>query len=454
MNARAAPRILIVDDDKAHRDLYAATLRDHEFLVTEAGDGHEALEALQRQRPDLIVSDVRMPGPDGVEVLRRVRECCPDLPFLLVTAHPNVREAVTALKLGAVDYLGKPIDLDELIAVCGDILGFRAEPTGGGLPARVLDGIVAESPALRALLHDAWRVAPSDATVLLTGESGAGKEVLAQFIHRNSHRSNKPMIAVNCAALPEGLVASELFGHEPGSFTGATGRRVGRFREADGGTLFLDEIGDMPLELQPALLRVLEAGRLVPVGGTGEKQVDVRLVAATNQDLADAVRDGRFREDLFHRLNVIALELPPLRDRPEDILPLARVFLHRSDGGKRLSPATARALQNYDWPGNVRELSNAMERARLLSRTDVILPEHLPPAVRPGAAAYPVRTDTNEDAVLPAAAAGPVLPLDRIERESIESALERMGGNRTRTAELLGISRRTLIYKLKRYRHE
>ncbi|MEZ4387034.1 MAG: sigma-54 dependent transcriptional regulator [Candidatus Krumholzibacteriia bacterium] len=439
------PRVLIVDDDPAHRRLYADALQRQGFRPVEAADGAAALALLQRERPALVVSDVRMPGLDGLAMLRQVRECCPELPFLLVTAYPDVREAVTALKLGAVDYLGKPVDLDELTAVCGDIVDFHADVAPGQLPSAAMDGIVAESPALRAVLNDAWRIAASDATVLLTGESGTGKDVVAHFVHRLSGRSRRPLVAVNCAALPEGLVASELFGHEPGAFTGAVGRRPGRFREADGGTLFLDEIGDMPLDLQPALLRVLETGRLTPVGGTGEQVVDVRLVAATNRDLDAAVRGGRFREDLFHRLNVIALEVPPLRHRPEDILPLCRRFLHREEvAAKRLSPAAARALQAYSWPGNVRELANAMERARLLSRTDVVLPEHLPPAVRQGAAAAPVAA--GETAT--------VVPLDRLERQTIEQALTQTGGNRTRAAELLGISRRTLIYKLKRYRQE
>ncbi len=449
MTSRPGPLVLIVDDDPTHRRLFGDTLGESGFRTREAADGHEALSLLETLKVDLVVSDVRMPGPDGLEVLRRVRECCPDLPFLLVTAYPNVRQAVEALKLGAVDYLGKPVDLDELSAVCGDIVEFHQEGVGDGVPAEALEGVVAESPALRALLHDAWRIAPSGATVLLTGESGAGKEVVAQFVHRQSDRRKGPLVAINCAALPEGLLGSELFGHEAGAFTGAGGARPGRFREAHGGTLFLDEIGDMPLELQPALLRVLETGRLTPLGGTGEQAVDVRVVAATNKDLGALVREGRFREDLFHRLNVIALEIPPLRDRPEDILPLARLFLHGAAGEtKRLSPAAARALQAYAWPGNVRELANAMERSRLLARTEVVLPEHLPPGVRQGGAG---------GADLPASAiqgTGAVVPLDRLERETIMNALEQTGGNRTRAAELLGISRRTLIYKLKRYREE
>lgn len=452
MNQPRAKRILVVDDDSGHRDLYAGILRENGYDVEEAADGGRALAAVHKQRPDLVFSDVRMPGPSGLEVLESIRGCCPDLPFLLVTAYPDVREAVAALKLGAVDYLAKPVDLDELLAVCREILGDRDESGQDDLPAGALEGIVAESPALRSVLRDAWQVARSDATVLLTGESGAGKEVLAQFIHRHSGRADGPLIAVNCAALPDGLVASELFGHEPGSFTGVTGRRAGRFREADGGTLFLDEIGDMPTELQPALLRVLETGALMPVGGTGEIRVDVRLIAATNVALEKAVEAGRFREDLYHRLNVIALPLPPLRQRPEDVLPLARSFLHNRGGGKRLSPAAARTLQNYPWPGNVRELANAMERARLLSRTEVILPEHLPPAVRQGAAAGAVSPgDVSAQPSTSPANDEPPLPLDRVERETIEKALERTGGNRTRAAELLGISRRTLIYKLKRY---
>ena len=303
---------------------------------------------------------------------------------MLVTAYADVRDAVLALKLGAVDYLSKPVDLDELVAAVKDCLGIRSYDKQVEIPSEVLEGVVAESLPMMTLLRDAYRVSGTKVTVLLTGESGVGKEVIAQFIHRASSRKKKPLIAVNCAAIPGQLLGSELFGHEKGAFTGAEAKRLGRFREADGTTLFLDEIGDMPLELQPALLRALENNTITPLGSDKEISVDYRLIAATNQSLMEAVEEGNFRSDLFYRLNVIALEIPPLRERREDIIPLARHFIVEAGGkGKRLSRAVIELLQTYSWPGNVRELCNAMQRAHILSNTDVILPEHLPPTIRP-----------------------------------------------------------------------
>jgi len=433
--------VLVVDDEARSRELYAETLRAAGHEVRTAADAAEARARIEAALPSMVVSDVRMPGEDGLSLLRDIRRTH-ELPFLLVTAHAEVREAVAALKLGAVDYLAKPVDLDELVAAVADAVGGRSAAHEGP-PAEALRGIVGESCVFRAVLRDAWRVAGSDAAVLLTGESGTGKEVLAQFIHRNSRRARGPLVVVNCGAIPSTLLASELFGHEKGAFTGATGRRMGRFREADGGTLFLDEVGELPLDLQPALLRAIETGRFTAVGADRETASDFRLVAATNRDLAKEVRDGRFREDLYYRINVIALCLPPLRERAEDLLPLARHFLAQgASGPKRLSPAAARAIQRYPWPGNVRELSHAMERARLLSPGDVILPEHLPPALRrSGEASMPPASPTSEG----------VRALELVERDSIVKALETTAGNRTRAAELLGISRRALIYKLKRF---
>jgi transcriptional regulator with GAF, ATPase, and Fis domain len=314
------------------------------------------------------------------------------------------------------------------------------------IPTEAMRGIVAESQAMRSVLRDAYRVARSDANILLTGESGAGKEVVALFIHQNSPRWNKTMVTLNCAAIPATLLASELFGHEKGAFTSAVTKRLGRFREAEGSTLFLDEIGDMPLELQPALLRAIEASRITPLGSDKEIEVDYRLLAATNRSLFDAVEAGRFRQDLYYRLNVIAIEIPPLRKRVDDILPLARHFLtQEKTDNKRLSRAAAQSLVNYPWPGNVRELANAIERARLLSQTDVILPEHLPPVVR----GPTVRT--VQETRIPVMSPQPdVKTLEQNEAEIIRRVLEQTGGNRTRAAELLGITRRGLIYKLKR----
>jgi len=440
-------RILVIDDEVRFRELYASTLRAAGFEVETAESAEAALAVFSHEAPALVVSDVRMPGMDGIAFLREARSRFASLPFLLITAYADVREAVLALKLGAVDYLQKPVDLDELVAAVSDAVG--ATPGQSlELPDGALQGIVAESAIMRALLTDAYRVASSDATVLLTGESGTGKEVIARFIHRLSPRAQMPFVAVNCAALPETLLSSELFGHEKGAFTGAVAKRPGRFREADGGTLFLDEIGDMPLSLQPSLLRAIETGKITPVGGTGEATVNLRLIAATNRDLQKEVDSGRFRQDLFFRLNVIALQLPPLREHPEDIAPLARFLLGKGLGEpKRLSPAAARLLTNYSWPGNVRELANALERGRILSHSDVVLPEHLPPSLRvadPSVAAPEVTHAGNS-------AERPVVALSQLERESIEHALQQTGGNRTRAAELLGLSRRALIYKLKRY---
>jgi DNA-binding NtrC family response regulator len=343
-------RILVVDDEIRYRELYAQTLAAAGFETESAACAEEALHQIEKLPPALVVSDVRMPGASGIELLRMAREKHPALPFLLVTAFAEVRDAVRALKLGAVDYLAKPVDLDEFLSAVRDALGVQAQGQPLNIPPEALRGIVAESPLMRSVLRDAFRVAASDATVLLTGESGTGKEVLARFIHANSPRSKRPLVALNCAAIPGTLIASELFGHEKGAFTGAVAKRQGRFREAAGGTLFLDEIGDMPLELQPALLRAIEHGIITPVGGDREVQVDYRLIAATNRGLMEDVQRGRFRKDLYYRLNVIAIELPPLRDRPEDILPLARYFLAKDQPeSKRLSRAAIQIVMAYRW---------------------------------------------------------------------------------------------------------
>lgn len=434
-------KILIVDDDNGNRKLYAQTLIDAGFEITEAIDGADALQEIEASYPQMVVSDVRMPGVGGLELLQRVRERYVDLPFLFVTAHADIRGAVSALKLGAVDYLEKPVDLDELVAAVSDALGTQAPaPLAKDVPPDAMKGIIAESALMQSLFHDVYRVAQSDANILILGESGTGKEVVADFIHRNSARAGKHRVSVNCAAIPANLLASELFGHERGAFTGATTRRIGHFREADGGTLFLDEIGDMPLELQPALLRAIETGRIKAVGSDKELSVNVRLVAATNHNLKEAVKNGTFREDLYYRLNVITFSLPKLVERPEDILPLARFFMDR---GKRLSPASTRILQNHSWPGNIRELANAIKRACILSNAEIILPEHLPPDITHS---RPMTAPESGNAVMPR-----VKTVEAAEVEAIRSALKETGGNRTRAAELLGISRRALLYKVKRY---
>jgi len=433
-------RILVVDDEPQFRDLYTRALAAAGFEAEGAGSAEEALEAIRREPPDMVISDVRMPGADGIELLRKTREFAPHLPFLLVTAYADVRDAVTALKLGAVDYLEKPVDLDELTAAAGDILGVAAggEAEGERVPPEALRGIVAASGAMKAVFRDAYRVAQSDVPVLVTGESGTGKEVVARFIHAQSGRRGKPFVAVNCAAVQDTLFGSALFGHVKGAFTGALADRKGYFREADTGTLFLDEIADMPLDIQPAILRALETHTITPVGSDREVKIDFRLIAATNRDLEREMEEGRFRADLFYRVNVIAVHIPPLRQRREDILPLARLFLSRSVPPRRLSRAAADLLLRYGWPGNVRELENAMQRAVLMCGGDVILPEHLPAAVREKSGEKE-REKTAE-----------IHTLEEMERETIRKVLAQTGGNRTLAAELLGISRRGLIYKMKR----
>ena len=438
--------ILIVDDEVRYRELYMHILDSAGFKTQAAASAEEAFAIIRKQVPAMVVTDVRMPGASGIELLRMARKEHPALPFLLVTAYADVRDAVNAMRLGAVDYLSKPVDLDELLTAVRDAVGIHTDPAELMIPPEAMRGIVAESQAMRSVLRDAYRVARSDANVLLTGESGSGKEVVALFIHQNSPRRNKTMITINCAAIPATLLASELFGHEKGAFTGALTKRPGRFREAEGSTLFLDEIGDMPLELQPALLRAIEANRITPLGSDREIEVDYRLLAATNRSLLNEVEAGHFRQDLYYRLNVIAIEIPPLRERVDDILPLARHFLaQEKTDNKRLSRAAAQSLEAYQWPGNVRELANAIERARLLSQTDVILPEHLPPVVR--APTSRVVHETREPAMSPQP---DVKTLEQNEVDIIRRVLEQTGGNRTRAAEILGITRRGLIYKIKR----
>ncbi len=428
------PLIAVVDDDPAQRQLLANALERAGYTVRLCENGKEGLAAA----PDcaLMLLDVRMPGMSGLEVLEHVTRDHPDVTVILLTAFIDVRDAVSAIKTGALDYLEKPVDLDELIAAVDDALGASGRTVSeDGAPA-LPEGIVGESAAMQTVFSQAARVAPADANVLVLGESGTGKQVVAEFIHAGSPRAAMPFVNVNCAALPEHLVESELFGHEKGAFTSADAQHRGRFEEADGGTIFLDEIGELPLALQPKLLHVLERGIIRRVGGGQDIAVDVRVVAATNRDLETDVKASAFREDLYFRLNVFSLTLPPLRERRDDILPLAEGFLR--DRKKKLAPATERALMTYDWPGNVRELRNALERASLMTAGALILPTDLPPNVQQ---AKPVE---QPGSVL-------VGDMQEIQRRAILEAMEKTGGNKTRAAALLNISRRNLIYKLREY---
>ncbi|MDR3378447.1 MAG: sigma-54 dependent transcriptional regulator [Verrucomicrobiae bacterium] len=436
------PRILIVDDDPGQRSLLESFLRSQRFAVVVADSGEQALALLPGGDFAMMISDVRMPGLSGLDTLRRVRLQFPSLPVLLVTAFADIRDAVVAMRDGALNYLAKPIDLDELLTTVREATGTTAQgPLSLGAEKKLPPEVVAQSPLTVALFQEAALVAPSEARVLITGESGTGKEVVAEVIHAWSTRAGGPLIKVNCAAIPETLLESELFGHERGAFTGATNQRIGRFEEADGGTIFLDEIAEMSSPLQAKLLRVTQDGRFQRIGSNREVRSNTRLLAATNRNLEDEVKHGRFREDLYYRLNVVELNLPPLRERREDILPLANLFISKLARNRtRLADATVVCLQNYAWPGNVRELRNTIERAVLLSQSELILPDHLPAKFR----------EALKSAV--PAAAIEAQQLEEIERQAILAALAQHKFNRTETAKALGISRRALIYKLQRFR--
>jgi DNA-binding NtrC family response regulator len=441
-NNHKSPRILIVDDDAGQRSLLDSFLRGQGFETLVVDSGERALEALRSQPVNMMISDVRMPGMTGLETLRRARQEHAVLPVLLVTAYADIRDAVGAMRDGALNYLAKPIDLDELLATVRQATGLsKSVPLKFSADKQLPANVVARSPLMQAVFQDASLIAPSESRVLLTGESGVGKEVLAEVMHSWSARAAGPMVKVNCAAIPETLLESELFGHERGAFTGATAQRIGRFEMANGGTIFLDEIADMSPHLQAKLLRVTQDGLFNRVGSNRELHTNARILAATNRLLEEEVKAGRFREDLFYRLNVVELHLPPLRERPEDILPLASAFIAEFTRGKaRFSSSVTENLTSYKWPGNVRELRNAMERAALLSRGELILPEHLPARVRTGelASAPPEPAEAER--------------LGEIERQAIFQALRKHDYNRTETAKALGISRRALIYKLQRFR--
>jgi DNA-binding NtrC family response regulator len=442
--SNSPPRILIVDDDAGQRSLLDSFLKSQGFDTVPVASGERALEALRGDGFDMMISDVRMPGLSGLETLRRARQEHAVLPVLLVTAYADIREAVGAMRDGAVNYLAKPIDLDELLTSVRKATGIsKAAPLKFSEEKQLPGYVVAKSPLTQALFHDVSLVAPSESRVLITGESGVGKEVVADVIHGWSARATGPLVKFNCAAVPETLLESELFGHEKGAFTGATAQRIGRFELADGGTIFLDEIGELSAKLQAKLLRVTQDGRFQRLGSNAEIHTNARILAASNRNLEEEVKQGRFREDLFYRLNVVELSVPPLRERREDILPLAAHFIAQfSKGRARFSSAVAGYLERYPWPGNVRELSNAMERAALLSRGELILPEHLPARIRTGEERPP-------SAPVPAEA-----QLEEVERQTIIQALRKHGFSRTETARALGISRRALIYKLQRFREQ
>lgn len=444
-------RIVVVDDEPAQRELIGGFLTKQGHEVFAAGSGAEALAHARDRQVDLVLSDCRMPGMSGPDLLQKIKAVNPEIPLILMTAYGTVETAVQAMKDGAADYLTKPLDLEELLVRVGRVteqarLKSEVRELQRQLVERHrLEGIIGESGRMQEVLALVTRVAPSDATVLIRGESGIGKELIARAIHFNSRRAAGPLVSLNCAALPEQLLESELFGHERGAFTGAVAQRKGRFEQANGGTIFLDEIGDLSPTLQVKLLRVLQERAFERVGGNKTLSVDVRVLAATHRDLEQAMRDGTFREDLYYRLNVVTIQIPPLRDRREDIPLLLDHFLRKfAEKSRRevtgLTAAARDALLKYDYPGNIRELENLVERAVLLCRGRVIDLEDLPAAVRPGERS----ADQPESQRLPDI-------LGHIERQTIREALERCGGVQTQAAEALGISERVLRYKMKKY---
>ncbi len=434
-------KVLVVDDREGIRAFITGALEDMGHQTASAGDGHEALKKLEAEEYDVMVTDLKMPRMDGLELLARSRRLAPEMPVILLTAHGTIESAVEAMKLGAFDYLTKPLEgPDQLRLVVRRALEHHMlRLTAGG---EGIAPMVADDPETRRALDLIRRVAPTDTTVLLLGESGTGKEVAAREIHRSSKRRGAPFVAVNCAAVSPQLVESEMFGHEKGAFTGAVEQHLGRFETAHQGTLFLDEVGELQPELQAKLLRVLQERRFERVGGTETIKVDVRVVAATNRKLEEQISAGAFRKDLYHRLSVFPIELPPLRRRPGDVMPIAEHLLQgiaRRLGreGLRLSEGARERMLAHSWPGNVRELGNALERAAIMADDEIIDADHL--MLKGGGS----QTGTSAPAFEGT--------LKEIEREAIKKALARTDGHRKKAADLLGIGLRTLYSKIKEY---
>jgi len=445
--------ILVVDDDSAHRTMLQTLLNGWGYIIMEANDGSTAIEKVHEQAFDLILMDIRMVKVSGLKGLTEIRTFNPAIPVIIMTAYSSVESAVEALKNGAYDYLTKPLDFDELRLSMERAMDHRRlreenqllrESLGRHFDRR---NIIGSSPAMATLLETVAQVAPSEATVLIAGESGTGKEMIAGAIHFNSPRKDGPFVKINCAAITETLLESELFGHEKGAFTGAYRTKEGRFRQAHGGSLFLDEISEMSLAMQVKVLRVLQEREIMRVGGEEVIPVDVRIIAATNKDLSQEIKAGHFREDLYYRLNVVALNMPPLRERRGDIPLLAQHFLTMFCRTNRkhikgFTPQGMDMLLRYDWPGNVRELMNAVERGVVLSRSEYITEEELPLVLR----AAPTTDKVLLKDVLP-----PDTPLNEVERATILKTLETLGGNKSEAARHLGITRKTLHKKLKLY---
>jgi DNA-binding NtrC family response regulator len=447
--------ILVVDDEEAQRTSIAGFLNKKGYSVLPAASGTQALEIAASRHIDIVLTDFRMPDMTGEDVLRMMLNIDPDIPVVVVTAYGTIESAVGLMRKGAFDYIQKPVDLDELLLVIeraherSHLISENRQLREQLAEKTSFANIVSHSAEMEVVLNTAARVAGSKASVLIRGESGTGKELIARTIHMASERKDMPFVVVNCAAIPETLFESELFGHEKGAYTGAERQRIGKFEQADGGTLFIDEAGDIPLAIQVKLLRALQFGEIQRLGGNETLHVDTRILAATNRPLEDLIREGNFREDLYYRLNVVTITLPPLRQRKADIGPLTQEFMkeYAEQNGKRIDGVSKEAMDmllRYDYPGNIRELENIIQRAVVLSREQIITTQDLPPNVQHAMKASgpqdlgDVTPDDLNDAV------------ERLENAMIEKALLQSGGNQVRAAAMLNISERTLRYKLAR----
>jgi len=446
-------KILVADDEKNMLWALTNVLSKQGFKTFTARDGEEAIHQFNKHLPDVVLLDLKMPKKNGIEVLKEIKKINDSIPVIMITAHGNIETAIEAMKLGAFDYVQKPFEMEEINVLIKKALKIRdltmeVELLRDEL-SRISRGnqIIGESPQIKEVMDLVNRVAKSNATVLILGESGTGKELVANAIHYNSDRKNKPFVKVNCGALPENLLESELFGHEKGAFTGAISRKIGRFERAHGGSIFLDEIGEMSFSTQVKLLRVLQEKQIERVGSTEVIDVDVRIIAATNKDLKRLVEEGRFREDLYYRLNVIPIKIPPLRERKQDIPLLVKYFLQKYslETGRRgmtISDSALDKLKTYSWPGNIRELQNVIERAVILSPGREITEDQLPPEI--------VKRDRQvelDEFKLPKNGVN----LNDLEKSLIKQALDMTNDNQTEAARLLGITRHTLIYRMEKY---
>ncbi len=447
-------KILVTDDEPSQRKMLKANLSLEGFEVYEADDGETAIKKVSEEFFDLILMDNRMSNMDGIEALKQIKKISPGIPVIIITAYASVETAVEALHSGAHDYLTKPLDVEELKIKVRQTLEFWRLKQENKLQRQRMENlfdtskIVGRSAKMKNVLETVAMVAPTEASVLILGESGTGKELIANALHHGSNRSEKRFVKINCAALPETLLESELFGHEKGAFTGAVNRKPGRFEMADGGTILLDEIGEMTFSTQAKLLRALQEREIEPVGSTKTIEVDVRIIASTNRNLNEEVTKGNFREDLFYRLNVVPIEIPPLRERREDVSLLIDHFLaiYNEKNGREVQgfhPRALDAVMRYDWPGNIRELENVVERSVILTRDDYVMYQDLPESIR-GATGEVYEKEIREGL-------RPGMSIKEMERELILKTLEDNDGNRTRTSAILGITRRTLQHKLKEY---